>query len=150
MEVWRKVWREGVAPSVSTKGLEALLRGLGEDDPKLVQGATTTPPPMQCVLDWPCEAACLVGYPGWQGDGLGTVGEVEEYFARVCFEADQRLGEPAAVRYLLNWFDDCSRNEMRRLLAREIERTLQERTNGHGQVPGADELHSVALARGVG
>ena len=67
------------------------------DDPRLTQGSTTTPPPLMCVQDWPVEAACALGYCGWQGDELETVGEVEEFFARMCFEADQRLGEPAAL-----------------------------------------------------
>jgi hypothetical protein len=89
---------------------------------------------MQCVLDWPVEGACVVGYCAWQGDGLDTVGEVEETFARVCFEADQRLGEPAAVRYFLNWYDDTPRDEMRRELLSEVNRALSER-----YVPGAAE-----------
>ena len=100
MESWRKVWREGLAPMLSTKGLQALKLALVRDDERLTQGATTTPPPMQCVLDWPVEGACVVGYCAWQGDGLETVGEVEEFFAKVCFEADQRpfylgrIGDP--------------------------------------------------------
>ena len=73
-----------------------------------------------CVQDWPVEAACALGYCGWQGDGLETVGEVEEFFARACFEADQRLGEPAACRWFLNWFDDTPRDEMRRELLAEV------------------------------
>ena len=127
MEAWRKVWREGLVPLLSTKGLQALKRGLIRDDGRLTQGATTTPPPMQCVLDWPVEGACVVGYCAWQGDGLETVGEVEEVFARTCFEADQRLGEPAAVRYFLNWFDDTPRDDMRRELLAEVSRALAER-----------------------
>src|SRR5436305_828989 len=127
MEAWRKVWREGLVPLLSTKGLQALKRGLLRDDGRLTQGSTTTPPPMQCVLDWPVEGACVVGYCAWQGDGLETVGDVEEFFARVCFEADQRLGEPAAVRYFLNWYDDTPRDEMRRQLLAEVNRTLAER-----------------------
>ena len=134
MEAWRKVWREGLAPLLSTRGLEALKRGLLRDDVRLTQGATTTPPPMQCVLDWPVEGACVVGYCAWQGDGMETVGEVEETFARVCFEADQRLGEPAAVRYFLNWYDDTPRDEMRKHLLAEVERALADRF-----VPGAAE-----------
>jgi hypothetical protein len=134
MEAWRKVWREGLVPLLSTKGLEALKRGLLRDDARLTQGATTTPPPMQCVLDWPVEGACVVGYCAWQGDGMETVGEVEETFARVCFEADQRLGEPAAVRYFLNWYDDTPRDLMRKHLLAEVERALADRF-----VPGAAE-----------
>jgi hypothetical protein len=129
MESWRTVWREGFAPSLSTAGLEALRNALAADDPRLTQGSTTTPPPLMCVQDWPVEAACALGYCGWQGEGLRTVGEVEEYFAKCCFEADQRLGEPAACRWFLNWYDDCPRDEMRRELLAEVERSLFERRN---------------------
>ena len=141
MESWRKVWREGLAPQLSTLALEALARGLMTDDPRLLQGATTTPPPLQCVQDWPVEGACGLGYGSWQGDGLETVAEVEEFFARACFEADQRLGEPAACRWFLNWFDDTPREEMRRLLLAEVNRSLaQRRAESRGEpMPQEDE-----------
>ncbi|MCI0460881.1 MAG: hypothetical protein L0Z62_28365 [Gemmataceae bacterium] len=127
MEAWKKVWREGVAPQLSTAGLEALRLALTTDNPRLLQGATTTPPPLQCVQEWAVEAACAVGFCGWQGDGLETVAEVEEFFARVCFEADQALGEPASCRWFLNWFDETPRDEMRRLLLAEVGRLLAQR-----------------------
>ena len=127
MESWRKVWREGLVPLLSTAGLEALRRGLADDDARLLQGSTTTPPPLQCVQDWPVEAACALGYCGWQGEGLNSVGEVEEYFSRLCHEIDLRLGEPAACRYFLNWFDDTPRPQMRKLLLEEVNQTLAER-----------------------
>ena len=97
METWRKVWRDGIAGQLTTVGLRALQQALVSDDERLLQGATTSPPPLMCVQDWAVEGACVVGFCGWQGDGLQTVGEVEEYFARVCFEVDQALGEPAAL-----------------------------------------------------
>lgn len=127
MESWRLVWREGVVPSLSTAGLEALRDALSADDARLTQGSTTSPPPLMCVQEWPVEAACALGYCGWQGEGLGTVGEVEEFFARCCFEADERLGEPAACRYFLNWFDDTPRAEMLGLLLEEVNLSLAER-----------------------
>lgn len=127
MESWRKVWREGLAPLLPTKGLEALARALTDDDARLLQGATTTPPPLQCVQDWPVEAACGVGFCGWKGQDLETVAEVEEFFAGICFEVDQRLGEPAACRWFLNWFDETPREEMRRQLLGEVSRTLGQR-----------------------
>ena len=127
MESWRMVWREGFVPVLSTAGLTALRDALRGDDPRLVQGATTTPPPLMCVQDWPVEAACALGFCGWQGDSLETVGQVEEHFAKCCFEADQRLGEPAACRWFLNWFDDTPRDEMRRELLAEVERAIEER-----------------------
>jgi hypothetical protein len=127
MESWRKVWREGLAPQLSNPALTALRRALLTDDARLIQGATTSPPPLQCVADWPVEAACVLGYCGWQGDGHETVGEVEEFFALACFEADKLLGEPAACRWFLNWFDDTPRDEARSLLLAEVNRELARR-----------------------
>jgi hypothetical protein len=127
IESWRMVWREGFAPVLSTAGLVALQQALRSDDHRLTQGSTTTPPPLMCVQDWPVEAACALGFCGWQGEDLETVGEVEEFFARACFEADERLGEPAACRWFLNWFDDTPRDQMRKLLLEEVERVLAER-----------------------
>jgi hypothetical protein len=138
MESWRKVWREGLANQISRSGLSALRRALLTDDSRLLQGATTSPPPLQCVQDWPVEAACGLGYCGWQGEGLETVAEVEEFFARICFEADQRLGEPAACRWFLNWFDETPRAEMRRLLLPEVNRSLAQRLAGDAKASAQD------------
>jgi hypothetical protein len=144
MESWRKVWREGLAPLLSTEGLEALRGGLANDDPRLIQGATTTPPPLQCVQEWPVEAACGLGYCGWQGEGLETVAEVEEFFARMCFEIDQRLGEPAACRWFLNWFDETPRDEMRRQLLAEVHRTLAHRRADDAEGPAEGDETAAA------
>lgn len=127
MESWRMVWRDGFVPVLSTNGLTVLRDALRGDDTRLTQGSTTTPPPLLCVQDWPCEGACALGYCGWLGEQLNTVGEVEEFFAKSCFEADQRLGEPAACRWFLNWFDDTPRDQMRRDLLSEVELALAER-----------------------
>ncbi len=123
----RKVWREGVAPLLSTPGLEALVHALETDDARLLQGATTSPPPLQCVADWPVEAACLIGFAGWQGDGLEIVIEVEKFFAKVCFDADTAIDAPPGCRHLLNWFDETPRAEMRPALLAEVRRALDER-----------------------
>src|SRR6266511_3011955 len=90
MESWRKVWRDGLAPLLSTEGLEALRRALESDDARLLQGATTTPPPLQCVQDWPVEAACGVGFCGWPRDEMRRLllGEVNRTLAQ------RRSGEP--------------------------------------------------------
>jgi hypothetical protein len=128
MESWRKVWREGFAPQLCDRALQTLHQALLVDDPRLSQGSTTTPPPLMCVQDWEVEAACALGFCGWQGEGLTTVGEVQEFFARLCCEADRRLGESAACRWFLNWFDDTPREEMREHLSREIAEELSRRT----------------------
>ena len=123
IEVWKRAWR-AIAQQTSTKALRALQKALENDDKRLVQGRTTSPPPLQCVQDWAVEAACSLGYCGWQGDGLQTVGEVHEYFAEVCFAAGERLGEENGVRYFLAWFDETPREEMRFALLVEVQREL--------------------------
>lgn len=145
MDSWKKVWREGVSPLLTTAGLEALAEALVANDPQLVQGATTTPPPLQCVQDWPVEAACALGFCGWKGDGLETVAQVEEHFARMCFEIDQRMGEPAACRWFLNWFDDTPRDVMRQELLIEVQRTLAERREDE-ELPEINDKDETAAA----
>lgn len=129
IESWRNVWRFGFGPLLSTTGLSALRVALERDDPRLVQGSTTTPPPLMCVQDWPVEAACALGFCGWQDSAnpLTTVGGVEKFFARACYDADQALQEPAACRWFLSWFDDTPRDEMRRELMAEIDLILEAR-----------------------
>lgn len=125
MESWRHAWRKGFAPLLDVMALRALKRGLEVDDERLCQGATTVPPPLNCTQEWACEAACAIGYCGWQGCELDTIGEVEEFFARMCFSADQLLGEPAGGKHFLNWYDETPREEMRRLLLEEVNLALE-------------------------
>src|SRR5262249_43699412 len=108
MTAWQRAWRVGIAPQLSRAGLLALKRALVDDDPALIQGATTQPPPLQAVYEWPVEGACAISYAGWKGEGLKTVGEVEGFFARVCYEADQALGEAAGCRHFLTAYDEWS------------------------------------------
>lgn len=127
-EPWRWAWRKGFAPLLKESGLLKLLIALRSDDPRLMQGATTKPPPLMCVADWPVEGACAVGFACWQAENNGgTVHDVEKEFAEACFFADERLGEPAACRYFLNWFDDNPRQEVFDALAEEVERELHRR-----------------------
>lgn len=127
LEAWRKVWREGLSKVISLDGLKALLVALVADDKRLIQGATTSPPPLMCVADWPVEAADAIGICGWLGEGIETVGGVEEYFAKRCFDSDQLMKEPAAVRFFLNWADETPRNQMREALLPEVELAIRER-----------------------
>ncbi len=142
MKSWQIVFRDGFAPVLPTAGLEAVRDAIKRDDDRLQQGSTTTPPPLMCVQDWPCEGACFLGYIGASENGgfadetqtgkqtnpdAATVGTVEEFFATACFQADQRLGEPAACRWFLNWFDETPRDQMRRELLPEVEAELAKR-----------------------
>ncbi len=124
MDSWRKVWRSGLAPLLSVRALEALQQALASDDVHLIQGDTVVPPPSSHWMNYPVEAACAVGFCGWQGEGLETVAEVNEYFGLMCFEIDQRMSEPTACLQFLKWVDETPREEMRRELLAEVELAL--------------------------
>lgn len=130
IEDWRRVWRTGLAPVLPTAGLEAVRDYLRRDDPRLIQGGTSVPPPLMAVQDWPVEAACVLGLCGTVehgGFGTATVGEVEEFFARRCWDCDQATGEPASVKHWLNHWDDTPRAAAIADLLPEVERELERR-----------------------
>jgi hypothetical protein len=127
MENWRNVWRAGLAPLLSAAELEALRQALARDDARLIQHATCNPPPSEIFREEEIEGACALGFCGWRADGFQTVGEVEAFFIRTCVAADEALGEPAACRHFLNWFDETPRADMRRQLLQEVHRELNQR-----------------------
>ena len=127
MNSWQRVWRFGIAPQLSDAALGAIRRALLTDDSRLLQGRTMTPPPLVGLDCAAVEGACAIGWAGWQGEGRATVAALERYFDRICSAADEALGEPAACRHFLDWFDATPRPLMRRLLLAEIERTLSRR-----------------------
>lgn len=127
MELWQRIWRIGLAPQLSRPGLEALQAALARDDGRLVQGMTTCPPALDVFADSAVEAACALGYCGWQGEQLTTIADLAAFFERVCATADETLGEPGICRHFLLWFDETLRPEMRRRLLREVSHSLQRR-----------------------
>lgn len=128
MELWRKVWREGLVPQLTQPGLEALRQGLLRDDPLLVQGVTISPPAIDVFADAEVEAACALGYCNWKGDDRCVVSDLSGDFERMCTTADETLGEPGICRFFLNWFDETPRSEMRRLLLAEVNLALHQRS----------------------
>ena len=120
MEKWRRVWRIGLAPQLSAAGLIALQSALLRDDPRLLQGVTCFPPPLDALQERQVEGTCALGFCGWQGEGLHRIGDLERFFHRLCDAADAILHEPAACRYFLNWYDDTPRAQMRRELLAEV------------------------------
>lgn len=128
MELWRKVWQQGLAPQISTKGLIALMEALERDFPTLIQHSTTMPPPSEIFAGDPCEGACPIGYTGWQSqENCHTVAEVEAYFVRVCLACDDVFNELAAVRYWLNFWDETPREVARAALLPEVRDELLRR-----------------------
>ena len=109
LEAWRYAWRHGFAPQFRTGSLHQLAEALRADSATLVQGVTMAPPFLQSRTDKRPACCCPVGFLVMT-EGAETAGEVEEEFARACFEADRRLGEPTACRRFLNWLDDGPRD----------------------------------------
>ncbi len=128
--LWQWAWREGVAPQLSTAGLSALQDALEHDDSALIQGQNVQPPPLQIHEGDQVTAACAIGFAAWKGDyqGAASVAEVDVRFAEICRHADQRLAEPAGVRFFLTQYDSWSREELRRNLLAEVGLALTERT----------------------
>lgn len=126
-EHWRRVFRVGLAPQFTLAGLEALRTGLLRDDNSLMEAITVCPPGLDIFTDAPVEAACAVAYAGWKGDGLGTVGEVQAYFDRLCCTADTLCDETGSSRWFLGWFDETPRSQMRRQLLEEVAREIERR-----------------------
>jgi hypothetical protein len=122
------VWRDGLAPLLSDGALRSLRDALRRDDALLLQGATTSPPPLLGVGDYPVERACPVAYCGL-AEGLETVAEVEEFFARMCWACDQALGEAAAVKHFLNHRDYAPRAEVVAGLLAEVEAEVARRNS---------------------
>ena len=130
MESWRLVFRDGFVPVLSTGALTALRDAVRDNDPRLITGSTTLPPPLMCNQDWVCEGGCAFGFCGVHeggGFGVATVQTAEEFFARACHEADQRLGEPAACRWFLNHWDLTPREKLFADVLPELELALESR-----------------------
>ncbi len=125
MEKWRRVWREGFAPLLTRESLIALQIALAHDDARLLQGTTCYPPLLDVLRDRAVEGACALGWCGWKGERLRSVGQVEAFFSRLCDAADAEFHESAACRYFLNWYDETPRAEMRRELLAEVTRALE-------------------------
>jgi hypothetical protein len=141
---WQRVFANGFAPQLGIDGLRALRNALENNDPHLIQGATTVPPPLRVMEDEDVEAACAIVFCGWQGVGLTTVGQAEEFFARACYDCDQIMGESAACRHFLNWFDDTPRDEMRKLLLPVVRRVLSVYEQMHFDPQAAADEKEVA------
>lgn len=127
MKRWQKVWREGIAPQLSTAGLEALKTALETDDVALIQDHTCLPPPLDIFAESHVDAACAIGYCGWKGDGMTTVRELNAMFTSVCLDADTLMNEPGAVSPFLSWFDETARVVVRRELLIEVNLVLEQR-----------------------
>jgi hypothetical protein len=120
----RKVWREGILPQLTDGQLAALSTALETDDPRLIQGSTTSPLPVPDNLDCHVQATCPLAFALWQGRRGATIREVESAFARLCAAADAALGLPRSVSHFAGWWDESDREHARLMLLAEVEIAL--------------------------
>lgn len=115
-----KVWRAGFAHQMPDDVLEAMEFGLLIDDPAIIQGNTSSPQPPHGNWGGLCQSTDITCYGFWRKGGLETIGDIETKFSELCYEADEKLGEPAFCRWYLNWVDSCPRDEMFSVMLREV------------------------------
>ena len=127
LAAWQQAWRGGIARQLSLGSLLALRSALESDSHELAQGITTHPPALISNEDHPMCAACVLALAIWRGEGLETVGQVDERFNQICAQAGQYLGDPAGAGYFLNWVDGTPRDEMRAQLLEEVRFSIAER-----------------------
>lgn len=130
LQAWQRVWREGFVPHLNARGLAALRAALVEDAPALIQGATTRPAARGLLPGCEVEAACAISYCAWQSGGAPTVREVQRRFSALCGDCNDRLRDPAACSWFLQWFDETPREQMRAALLVEVEAALAARAEG--------------------
>lgn len=125
-KAWQ-VFREGIAPQLTSLHLQVLREGLRSSDPALLRGATTHPGFLGGLLkDSPCRGACPVGYMGLVADELPTVGHVVGFFERVLMGCDKRLGLMAHAHFV-EWWDHAPETTARVELAMLLDAILEER-----------------------
>lgn len=125
-ELWRRVWREGLVPLLSTASLEHLADILMRDDDRLIQGVTISPPALDVFEQHEVEAGCFIVLCA-VAEGNETVGQAFRYFERMCLDVDEILHEPGICRYFLDWFDATPRRVMRGELLQEVQDALARR-----------------------
>jgi hypothetical protein len=138
-ESWRRTWRVGIAPLLSTDGLEALERALATDDPCLIQQNTLRPAygDESDESDDPAVyKACAIALCGWRGDGKKHRGELLGWFAAMLKRVEEAMGEPRAAVHFLEWYDVTPRQEMRRQLLPEVRRELDRRLRKDAHAAG--------------
>jgi hypothetical protein len=79
---WREAW-PALEDHLSTAVLQAMLAGLEAEDVRLVQGITHLPTLATAPANAVPKCGCLVAYGLWIGEGLQTIGDIDERFSQV-------------------------------------------------------------------
>jgi hypothetical protein len=124
MTDWRDVFALGVAPQLDDRMLEALARGLAENDPALLQAETTQP---RFADEAECRGACAIAYAAWRGGGLTRVGEVSQFFYHVVYSG-KLMND---LWKFMAWYDIEPRREVFPALLAEVRAEQARRANNN-------------------
>lgn len=128
-EATRRVFHEGFVPLLKDEELWVLKGWLTMAPERFKQGYTLYPVPTPAEEPYMMpDCGCLITNIG-RINMLKYADELYEYFARMCYNIDQNMGEPSAVRYLLNWYDDSPWEDVKNGSIEELEAALQCRKN---------------------
>jgi hypothetical protein len=123
---WRTVFHRGIVPHLPPAALLDLRDALSIGDPAaMLQGATTSPPPLLPLYNFPVTAANPLVYAVMRAPGLKTVREADEAFTRFCRHVESTLDE-AATRIFFDFWHDTPLETAREELLDEVEVALAE------------------------
>lgn len=121
-QLWRQVFRDGIAPQLTDADLDLLAQLLADDDPRLLQGETVR------VWEDRLTGACALAAVGWLGRGLERRVNVEIFFTDVCEEADRLMGAADVVSWFTaEFWDSRPRQEVFAELYDEVSRERERR-----------------------
>jgi hypothetical protein len=121
---WAKVFREQIAPKLSTLELEKLYEGLQSDDPNLVQGSCFA------FADDGCTAVggCAILYGMVKANPNANSHNLKKRFWEIRQTKGDTLGIPERNEFL-DWFDNQSRTTVRVGLSVVVLDELNKRTD---------------------
>lgn len=131
--LWRRAWEECIAPLLSTRALVALRDGLRANDARLITNRIVSPTRNDRTTPMAPLGACPIGYCGWQGEGLTTCEEVENFFGDLTFRAAALATERNSdvfVSDFVIWWDVTPREFSVPALLWVVEVTLAARNIG--------------------
>ena len=119
---WRHAFR-AIAPDLPTEGLQALVEEIRTHGDRLCQQSVTQPKsPYHGFEDDTPEKACVIGFCGWQGLGLHTVGQVHAYYIAFGQTSHKEIVD------FVDWWDSLPSQALgEQLLLAEVERELHRR-----------------------
>jgi hypothetical protein len=117
---WKYVLRQGILPQLGRGQLDALLKGLREDDPCLISGRTSEPPAYDANRHKTPSACCLIAYPYWRTTPGMTVEALHDAMGDACIRAKALAGDHV-YRLLAAWDSDENHAAFRKEVLAEVE-----------------------------